>query len=646
MGLLDIQKITKEFRSKLVLDSVSLQIEKRERVALIGDNGSGKSTLIRIAMGLETPDLGQVTFARGIKVGYLSQASDELIEGEHNALYYEKVHKLESQLRDLELALKQSASQHDTPEYHLLTQQYARVLSAFEAMDGYTVHHNIKKILLGLGLKQEALEIPLSKLSGGEKMRVALARILLENPDLLILDEPTNHLDLGAIEWLENYLVKFPGGVLIVSHDRYFLDRVGTRIAHLSRGGLIEKRCRYSQYIEQQQIERTFYLKEQKNLGIQIRDANEQIQNLKRMRKNKQADSRIKEVERLKETYQANQRHAQVEGAANKPSGPQIQLSSHGHVAKEIAWASGLGKVFNGVTLFQDVDFTIYGGERVALIGANGCGKTTLLNILRGLDNNFTGKAVLGSWATYAYLGQHIDFEDDSRSMLQEIMMTSTLDEPQSRQHLGRFQFYGDEVNSTISVLSGGEKVRLFLAKVMLTHPHVLILDEPTNHLDLASREALELAINAFKGTVIAVSHDRYYLKNCVDKLIAFKDGTAKVYDGNYDVYLEQVSGGGASGSGSGEDDGHQGTSTMEPVQTRTAKNKAKAKAREESKAKIKPVPKRTVAQLEAAIEAVEEEIKELEIEIGFEGKDSDYEALAERYQYLEALYEDYDASE
>lgn len=631
MSLLSFQGITKEYRNKLVLDGVSLNIEKQERVALIGDNGSGKSTLLRIAMGRETPDLGQVTTARNIKIGYLSQNSDEMVQGQETALYYEKVHGLEEQMRAMEAQMAVEADKYDTEAYAQLTSRYGRLMAEYEAMDGYAVHHEMKKILLGLGLKEAALYTSLDTLSGGEKMRVALARILLEKPDLLVLDEPTNHLDIHAIQWLEAYLCKFSGGVLIVSHDRYFLDRVATRIAELSHGTLLEKRCSYSQFIEQKEIARSFYLKEQKNLRVQIRDLEELIRNLRRQRKSKQADSRTHELQRLKDKLAHNQQKVRTAGHLQKTNGPALRIQAHGHVSKEIAWAEGLTKSFGDHTLFEDISFHIAGGERIALIGPNGCGKTTLLNILRGLDRDFSGTAKLGTWVSYAYLGQSVYFPDMDRTVLEELMIDGKLEEAAARKHLARFQFYGDVVNSTLHVLSGGEKVRLYLAEVMLRNPHCLILDEPTNHLDLSSREALELAINEFRGTVIAVSHDRYYLNNCVDRLIAFQNGSVRVFDGNYDAYLATVSKeeGAAAVGGHSPQRKDMSKATSPSSNTKVIAQKKQAPSLED---------------IESSILATEERIDQLQRKVLRDGENEDYEELGQLVNQLTELYEAYAA--
>ncbi len=631
MSLLSFQGITKEYRNKNVLAGVSLNIEARERVALIGDNGSGKTTLLRIAMGRVTPDLGRVTLAKGIKVGYLSQNSDEMISGERTALFYEKVHHLELRMRSIEKQLEDQVDDYGQASYDKLTDQYARVMAEYEAIDGYTLHAEMKKILLGLGLKQEALSIPLKQLSGGEKMRVALARILLESPDLLVLDEPTNHLDILAIEWLENYLIKYTGGVLIVSHDRYFLDRVTTRIAELSHGTLVEKRCTYTEFIRQKEIQREFFLKEQKNLRIQLRDQEELVRNLRRQRKSKQADSRAHEVDRLKAQIADNQTRVKAAGHLQKKNGPGIRIQAHGHVSKEVAWAKNLSKSFGDVPLFTDVNFHIAGGERVALIGPNGCGKTTLLNILRGLDTDFDGEAKLGQWIDYAYLGQNVEFDDMDLTLLEEIMAVSGFEEDQARAHLAKFQFYGDVVNSKLQVLSGGEKVRLYLSEIMLRNPHCLILDEPTNHLDLSSREALESAINDFRGTVIAVSHDRYYLNNCVDKIIALSPKGSRVLLGNYDTYQALVN------------KEKQEAKAHEEDQKLAQAKQGRPKTKRSSSVKKAKNQQKQLEDIEAQILDKEYALTQLERQLGEASHEVDYHAMGALTQELDDLYAEYE---
>ncbi|GAU77253.1 ribosomal protection-like ABC-F family protein [Fusibacter sp. 3D3] len=534
MGLLTLQSIGKAYQNKIVLDEVSLMVESGECVSLVGANGSGKSTLLKIAMGIETPDFGQHYFSSGIKVGYLSQNSDEQENGK-NALHHEALFQIETQMSEV---FKKLESDLDPKAYAECMRRYEKLYEKFEAIDGYNLQSKIKKILMGLGLRAGALELPIERLSGGEKMRVALARILLDEPDLLILDEPTNHLDIKAIEWLEEFIKKFSGGVLIVSHDRYFLDRVTTRIAELNHGHLTVKKCNYTSYIDQKTRITSFYLKEHSNLKKQIRDGEEKVQKLRKYKKIKQSKSSEKEVEKLKTRSQKLLVEMRKNENLAQKSKPKLSFKPAGHMSKDIVLVEHLTKQFEDYCIFKNISFKIHGGERIGLIGPNGCGKTTLLNIILGNDAHFKGHVNFGKWVNYAYLGQEINFEDESRSVFEEFETCFTkLEEKDIKKHLALFNFYGDEVYKAIEVLSGGEKARVELAKIMLYQPHCLILDEPTNHLDLESREAIENAILSFKGTVIAVSHDRFYLNQCVTRILELKNGEMMSFNGNYDQY-------------------------------------------------------------------------------------------------------------
>ncbi len=539
MSLLILDNIVKEYKNQEVLNGVSLRVERGERLALVGSNGSGKSTLIKIAMGIEQCDIGKVIRAKNIKIAYLSQDMNEIENCEainKNALYYEKVSILEQKLRQLEEEMAKYSQNSDNEKYEIALSKYSRVLSEYEAMDGYVIEAKIKKILLGLGLKKQVLSIPISKLSGGEKMRVALARTLLEEPDLLILDEPTNHLDINATEWLEDFLKKFSGGVLLVSHDRYFLDQVSNRIAELEDGTIVERRCNYTSFIEQKEIMREHFIKEQNNLRWHIRNENRIIQGLKSQRKIDAVKSREKKLNRLKDELD---KHKSIKGTGHhyKNNGPRISFSKNVHISKEIAWAEALSKTFGENVIFEDASFNIKGGERIGIVGSNGCGKTTLINILLEKDTDYMGVAKLGGWVKYSYLGQNVAFQNEARTILEEIVSKKEMSEAEAREHLSSFQFYGDDVNKRISVLSGGERVRLYFACIMLEEPNCLIMDEPTNHLDLPAREAVESALRSFRGTVIAISHDRYFLNNCIDRILEISDKKTNSYDGNYEFY-------------------------------------------------------------------------------------------------------------
>lgn len=643
MSLLALDNIVKEFRSKAVLNGVSLRVERGEKLALVGPNGSGKTTLIKIAMGLENCDTGKVTIAKNIKVGYLSQNMDELDKREalnKTALHYDKVSKLEEKLRQMEKEMQYFSEVNDNGEYERLLKKYSRVLSEYEAMDGYIVEAKIKKVLLGLGLKKQVLHVPISKLSGGEKMRVALARTLLEEPDLLIMDEPTNHLDLHAIEWLEDFLKKFEGGVLLVSHDRYFLDQVANRIAELENGTIFERKCNYSSFIEQKSRMQEYFMKEQKDLKWKIKHANKITQELKSLGKIKASKSREKQVNRLKDQLEKSKTF-RGEGHLNKNNGPKILFSDKNHISKEIAWAEGLNKNFGDNRIFSKASFHIGGGERVAIIGPNGCGKTTLINILLGEDEDYSGTATLGGWVKYSILGQKIKFEDDKRTILEEILNRKEMKESLARDHLSNYQFYGDDINKEISVLSGGERVRLYLACIMLEEPNCLIMDEPTNHLDLPAREALESALQGFRGTVIAISHDRYFLNNSIERILEISKEKINSYDGNYEEYKRIKS------------------NEMQEIDTNNRNSKTKEKKsvnqgnrNKENTEENRKIPYSnslvTLKEIEEIIEVKEEEIKKLENsfdETTNYHKYNEYAILKDELKELYNLWEEFYAN-
>jgi len=541
MSLLILENIGKEYRNQRVLDGVNLRVERGERLALIGPNGAGKTTLLRIAMGLETSDRGRVIIARNTKVGYLSQdlLDAEAGDSDTQALHYEKLACLERNLRRLEQRMAEPDRDPNSAEYKAWLDEYAKLTAKYEAMDGYTVEIRLKKILLGLGLRPETLATPLGKLSGGEKMRVLVARLLLEEPDLLILDEPTNHLDIRATEWFESFLKSFNGGILLVSHDRYFLDRVATRVAELERGSLSIRSGGYSDYLAHKSQLSQAVANEQKQLRWTIKSARETVQGLKSRGKIKAAKSREKEIDK-RDTAMKNQLAAtKRQEHLFRPDGPKVEFKKLKHVSKDIAWAEGLKKRFGEVVLFDGAEFHIRGRERVGIIGPNGCGKTTLINMLLGHDRDYAGLLRLGEWVKYSYMGQEVLFENDALTLLQLITTKQDMPERAARDHLARFQFYGEDVEKPIRVLSGGERVRLYLACVMLEDADCLILDEPTNHLDVPARDAVEAALRQFRGTVLAVTHDRYYLTHCVGKILEIENGKIVTYDGNYDYYKQ-----------------------------------------------------------------------------------------------------------
>lgn len=639
MSLLSFENIVKEYRNQSVLNGVSLRVERGERVALVGPNGAGKTTLLKIAMGLEGSDGGSVSIARNIKVGHLSQDLQDDGAGEKSVempLHYEKAYRLERKLRELEKQMAEQGKNSSSSSYKSLMDEYSRLLMRYEAMDGYTIETKIKKIMLGLGLRQETLGTPLNRLSGGEKMRVLVAKILLEEPDLLILDEPTNHLDIKATEWFENFLKRFKGGILFVSHDRYFLDRVASRVAELEKGSLCVRSGSYSNFVEHKRQLGQFVTNEQRRLRWTIRNVHETAQGLKSRGKAKASKSREREIKKLNDELKislaAVKRQEHLKGA----EGPKIKFKKIKHVSKEIAQAEGLKKSFGAVTLFSGADFHIRGGERVGIIGPNGCGKTTLINMLLGNDNSYEGFLRLGQWVKYSYMGQEVLFKNEDMTMLQLILSKGDMQEAEAREYLARFQFYGDEIEKSIKVLSGGERVRLYLACVVLDDADCLILDEPTNHLDMSARDAVEAALKEFKGTIIAVTHDRYYLTHCVGKILEIENGKIVTYEGNYDFY-KQVKYGIEEGA-------EDSSKTAESLGKKLAGTiKTEGKSRNLNSKSISNKNNNNIKSAGAKIQKPEKDRQQLEAEIIIlEDKLKEMEGVFDKFTPVE-IYEEYD---
>ncbi len=632
MSLLTLENITKEYGTRMVLDGISLRIERGERVALVGANGAGKTTLIRIALGLDQQDTGNIIMAKNIKIGYLSQQL-EIAGGnavEETAKAFENLLAIERRLRALEKRMAEgsgdtggtsgtsgtSAGDSSTgPELEKLLNDYGRLATEYELAGGYSLEARIKSTLTGLGLREEALNLPADRLSGGEKMRVALARVLLSEAELLILDEPTNHLDIPATEWLEGFLRNFPGGVLVVSHDRYFLDQVATRVIELQEGTTLERKGNYSSFLEQKERRREFVMDERNRLRREVK-RNEQIaQTYKAQRKISAYHSRMKVAERFQAELDRNRSLDHVA----RTTGPKIALGKARHISSEVASAKNFSKSFGDVVLFDKAEFLIKGGDHVGIVGPNGCGKTTLLRVLMGQDEDYQGFARLGYWVRYGYLGQQIAFDDEDRSVLQELLAEHPdLSDAAARDWLAKFLFYGDDIEKRIAVLCGGERVRLYLACMLLSNPDCLILDEPTNHLDLPAREALEKALTGYAGTIIAISHDRYFLNRCVRRILAVEDYKIVSYRGGYNEYR------GIGGTAQVRDDAAARTTAAAPAATATVSSHS---AKE-------------VALLEAEIARLEEQLRATEALFGETAPIEVYRDYEEIRTAVEQLYQ------
>ena len=531
--ILACHKINKSFGENVIIRDGSFYIEDHEKAALIGPNGAGKSTLLKIIMGELPSDSGEVILTKGKTCGYLAQ-HQEMQSG--NTIYEEvrlakaDVIAMEQKIRSIEQELK--TLDGDALSSRLDT--YTHLTAAFERENGYAYESEITGVLKGLGFQEEEFGKIVDTLSGGQKTRVSLGKLLLTRPDILLLDEPTNHLDLNSIAWLETYLLNYRGAVLIVSHDRYFLNRVVTKVLEIEHGELTTYLGNYSDYAAKKQMIREARLKEYLNQQQEIRHQEAVIEKLRSFNREKsirRAESRVKMLEKME--------------LVEKP----VEMNTEIHLTLEPAVVSGndvlsvehLSKAFPSQTLFTDVNFEIKRGEHVAVIGDNGTGKTTLLKILNQTESADFGTFTLGTNVQIGYYDQEHHVLHMDKTIFEEISDAyPSLTNTKIRNVLAAFLFTGDDVFKLIKDLSGGERGRVSLAKLMLSEANFLILDEPTNHLDIASKEILEQALNDYTGTVLYVSHDRYFINQTATRILELVNQTFVNYIGNYDYYLEK----------------------------------------------------------------------------------------------------------
>ena len=531
--ILSCQSICKSFGEKVILQDASFHIEEREKAALIGNNGAGKTTLLRIIMEEISADSGQVVIAKDKKIGYLAQYQD--IHG-HHTIYEELmttkqyILDMEDKIRSLEQEMKYVAGD----KLESLMNSYTRLTHQFELENGYAYKSEIVGVLKGLGFEEEDYGKQIENLSGGQKTRVALGKLLISKPDILLLDEPTNHLDMESIAWLETYLLNYPGAVFIVSHDRYFLDKVVTKIVEIEAAQMRMYEGNYSAYALKKAQLRDAQYKAYLNQQREIKHQEAVITKLRsfnREKSIKRAESRVKMLDKIQ----------RIEKPIEIDNQMRISLEPRFISGNDVLTVEGLSKAFPGQTLFTDINFEIKRGERVALIGNNGTGKTTILKILNGIVDADAGRFALGSKVQIGYYDQEHHVLHMEKTIFQEISDTyPTLTETEIRNMMAAFLFTGDDVFKLISSLSGGERGRVSLAKLMLSEANFLILDEPTNHLDIASKEILEEALNSYTGTVLYVSHDRYFINQTATRIMDLTNQAIVNYIGDYDYYLEK----------------------------------------------------------------------------------------------------------
>ena len=531
--ILACQNISKSFGEHIVLKNASFHIEDREKAAIVGINGAGKSTLLKIIMNEIPSDEGHTVVTRGKTIGYLAQ-HQEMTSG--NTIFDElltikqDVLDLETRIRQIELSMKHK----EGDELQELMDSYTRLSHEFEQKNGYAWKSEITGVLKGLGFDQEDFGKKVDTLSGGQKTRVSLGKLLLSGPDIIMLDEPTNHLDMNSITWLETFLMNYQGAVIIVSHDRYFLNRVVTKIIEIDQGNVTSFSGNYTDYARKKTMLREARMQAYLNQQKEIRHQEEVIAKLKSFNREKsvrRAESREKMLEKIDV----------LEKPAEVRADMRISLEPHIVSGSDVLTVEGLSKAFPTQTLFTDLNFEIKRGERVALIGSNGTGKTTILKILNNVLPADSGKFRLGSNVQIGYYDQEHHVLHMEKTIFEEISDAyPTLTNTKIRNVLAAFLFTNDDVFKHISDLSGGERGRVSLAKLMLSEANSLILDEPTNHLDIVSKEILENALNLNTGTVLFVSHDRYFINTTATRILELSGQTLTNYIGNYDYYLEK----------------------------------------------------------------------------------------------------------
>ena len=622
--ILSCNNISKSFGTDVIIKSCSFNIEDHEKAAIVGINGAGKSTLLKIITGIEPADTGLVTLAKDKTLGYLSQQqnlnSDNTIYDELLSVK-QYILDMEAQLRSIENQMKSA----DDTALETLMKKYSDLNHEFELNNGYAYKSEITGVLKGLGFAEEDFTLNVNTLSGGQKTRVALGRLLLSKPDIILLDEPTNHLDMESIRWLENYLLNYSGAVLIVAHDRYFLDKIVSKIIELDNGNATVFSGNYTDYASKKAILRNMQLKEYLNQQREIKHQEEVITKLKQFNREKsikRAESREKMLNKMEFVDKPEILNDKMD----------IKLEPNVISGNDVLTVENLTKGFDGTVLFDNISFQIKRGERVALIGSNGTGKTTILKLINGIIPADSGSIYLGAKVNIGYYDQEHHVLDLDKTIFDEIRDAyPDLNNTQIRNTLAAFLFTNEDVFKYIKDLSGGERGRVSLAKLMLSNANFLILDEPTNHLDITSKEILENALNSYTGTVLFVSHDRYFINSTATRIIELANKTVVNYIGNYDYYLEKKDILGAK-----------------PITNNTSKSSSSAipklnwqeeKVKQAQQKKIKNEIKRT----EERMALIEAEIEELDNMYADPAISSDTAKLMEIHTRKEALSKELD---
>lgn len=614
MTVLSLSRIEKIYDGVKIIDNLSFSINKGDKLALVGANGSGKTTLLKIIAGIEQQDDGEVVMPSNLRLKYIDQKDDidvSLSIREFCLSTYKELIAAEEELRNLEE--KMNSVDHQSLEFDKLLKNYSKKSEEFERDGGYIYKSKVNGILAGLGFEHKELSMPISKLSGGQLGRLKLAKSLIDQPDILLMDEPTNHLDIGAVEWLEAYLKQYPGSFIIVSHDRYFLDKVVNKCLELSSGGYFMFEGNYTAFKQKKEAALRARLKEYEK-NRKERERQEEI--IKRFKGHgtellaKRAKSREKMLDRMEKIEDPRQVEKKIS----------LHFEKQHKSGKEVLVVEHLQKSFGELKVLKDVNFTIYAGDRVGFIGFNGTGKTTLLKLVMGEIRADYGRAELGYKVIPAYYDQRLALESEDNTILEEMQnFAPNLDATDIRSLMGRVLFVDDDIFKPVSCLSGGERARVLLSKLLLQKANFLLLDEPTNHLDIYAKDVLEEALISYEGSLLVVSHDRFFLDRVCDRIIELKDGVVKEYSGNYSYYLEKK---------------------QETIKEGEAKKEKKEYRRSNESKKIE----RKLEKIEEKIDELSKRIDLAEEELHAEDIASDAAKLLEKMAELELLKKEHDS--
>jgi ATP-binding cassette, subfamily F, member 3 len=599
---LEIKNLKKYYGANLTFEDINFDVKNKERVAIVGRNGCGKSSIFKIIVNKENKDGGELLIRKNLKLGYLEQIPEfenykvkEILN-----LGFPHLIDIEKNLNELELKMQNIDCDLDK-----ILDKYSKLQIEYENLGGYEKETIISKVCSGLNINEEFLEAKFNDLSGGEKTRVMLGKILVENPDILLLDEPTNHLDMKSVEWLENYLKDYSGSVIIISHDRYFLDKVVNKVVEIENLSSKTYIGNYSSYVNQKEEALDLAKHQYKEQQKKINSIEESIKRLKVFSRNGENEKFVKRAQSMQKRLDKMEK---MENPNKKIDNMKINITNKTKQSQDVIYIKEGKKSFGEKLLFKDVEFLVRKGENIALIGENGCGKSTLIKIILKKEELDSGSIKVSNSSKIGYLPQNVEFEDEEKSILDWFRQDLNILEGKAREYLAKYMFYKEDVFKKVKSLSGGEKSRLKLSKILYFDVNLLILDEPTNHLDIESINKLENVLKEFNGSIFFVSHDRYFINKICNRILSIEDNKILNWNGNYDYYKEK----------------------REELSLKTKVCKD-VKIPKKIDNKVKEETKINKNKIEKDIEELEEKIKEIDIKI--ETTKSDYEQIQNLYE-------------